>query len=298
MVSARIDQQLGPRLGVSAGYYRTWYGNFLVTDNQLVGPQNYSPFCITAPTDPRLGSVSGSQICGQYDIDPLLFGKTQNLITFASNFGKEYERYNGVDLGVNARLARGGLVQAGINIGNQNIAAVNPATGTAGATAGTAVSHANTCFVVNSPQQLYQCDVNPPYVTQFKVLASYALPWDIRASVNFQSLPGAVLAAAYPATTLEIAPSLGRPLAGGTKSVTIQLIQPFSQFGPRINQADIRVARSFRVGRAKLQAMFDVYNLTNSSAVLQYNTNWGSTWLQPTVLLNGRLAKVGAQLEF
>jgi hypothetical protein len=298
MASARIDQQLRPGLGLSAGYYRTWYGNFLVTDNLLIGPQNFSPYCFTAPTDPRLGSVSGSKVCGLYDIDTTLFGQTQNLITFASNFGNEYELYNGFDLGVNARLAGGGLVQGGINIGNQNIAAVNPATGTAGATAGTAVSHANTCFVVDSPQQLYQCDVRPPYVTQFKVLASYTLRWDIRASVNFQSLPGPVLAAAYPATTQEIAPSLGRPLAGGTKSVTVQLIPPFSQFGPRINQTDIRLAKSFKVGRTKLQGMFDVYNLTNSSAVLQNNTNWGSAWLQPTVVLNGRLVKFGAQLEF
>ena len=298
LASARIDQQLRPGLGVSAGYYRTWYGNFLVTDNQLVGPQNYNPYCITAPTDPRLGSVSGSQICGLYDIDPLLFGQTQNFITFASKFGKQYEHYNGMDLSVNARFAHGGLVQGGINIGNQNIAPVNASTGTAGATAGTAIAHVNTCFVVDSPQQLYQCDVKPGYVTQLKVLASYALPWDVRASVNFQSLPGPVLAAAYPASTTEIASTLRRPLAGGTKSVTIQLLPPFSQLGPRINQTDIRLAKSFKIGKAKLQGMFDIYNLTNSSVVLQNNTNWGNSWLQPIVVLNGRLAKVGAQLEF
>jgi hypothetical protein len=298
MASARIDQQLRPGLGVTAGYYRTWYGNFLVTDNLLVTPDNYSPYCITAPTDGRLGSVSGSRICGLYDIDPLLFGQTQNFITFASKFGKQYEHYNGVDLSVNARFAHGGLVQGGVNIGNQNIAPVNASTGTAGATAGTAIAHANTCFVVDSPQQLYQCDVKPGYVTQVKVLASYSLPKDIRASVNFQSLPGPVWAAAYPASTTEIAASLGHPLAGGTKSVTIQLLPPFSQLGPRINQTDIRLSKSFKVGKAKLQGMFDVYNLMNSSAVLQNNVNWGSTWLQPIVVLNGRLAKVGAQLEF
>ncbi len=299
MVSAQIDHELWSGLGVSAGYYRTWYGNFLVTHNQLVGPQNFSPYCITAPTDPRLGAVSGSQICGQYDIDPTLFGKTQNLVTSASNFGNAYEHYNGVDLNVNARLRQAGLIQGGINIGNQNIAPVNPSvTGTAGATAGTAVAHSNTCFIVDNPQALYQCDVRPGYVTQIKLLASYALPWNLRASVNFQSLPGPVWAAAYPATTQEITPSLGRPLAGNTKSVTIQLLPPFSQLGPRINQTDVRVSKSFKVGRTKLQAMFDIYNLMNSSAALQNNINWGPNWLQPTQILNARLAKVGGQLEF
>ena len=105
-------------------------------------------------------------------------------------------------------------------------------------------------------------------------------------------------AAAYPASTTDIATTLQRPLAGSVKSVTIQLLPPFSQLGPRINQTDIRLAKSFKVGKAKLQGVFDVYNLTNSSVVLQNNVNWGTSWLQPIVVLNGRLAKVGAQLEF
>jgi hypothetical protein len=111
-------------------------------------------------------------------------------------------------------------------------------------------------------------------------------------------LPGPVLAAAYPATTAEIAPSLGRPLAGGTKTATIQLLTPFSELGPRINQTDVRFAKTVRVGTTRIKGMFDVYNLLNSSAVLQNNINWGSNWLQPTVILNGRLAKFGVQLEF
>ena len=43
LASARIDQQLRPGLGVSAGYYRTWYGNFLVTDNLLVATAELQP---------------------------------------------------------------------------------------------------------------------------------------------------------------------------------------------------------------------------------------------------------------
>ena len=42
----------------TSGYYRTWYGNFLVTDNLAVTPADYDHFCITAPTDSRLPSES------------------------------------------------------------------------------------------------------------------------------------------------------------------------------------------------------------------------------------------------
>jgi Carboxypeptidase regulatory-like domain len=302
MFSTRVDQQLRPNVGVSAGYYRTWYGNFLVTHNQLVKPTDFSQYCITAPMDPRLPGGGGNPICGLYDINPLLFGQTQNLITFASNFGNQTEIYNGVDLTVNAHFAHGALVSGGVNIGNQNNSQVNGS--------GAAIAHTNNCFVVDSPQQAGRglttnpvadagsCDVRPGYTTQLKVVGSYTLRWDVAASVSFQSLPGPVLAAAYPATTAEIAPSLGRPLAGGTKTATIQLLTPFSELGPRINQTDVRLAKTFRMGTTRIKGMFDVYNLLNSSAVLQNNINWGSNWLQPTVILNGRLAKFGVQLEF
>jgi hypothetical protein len=301
MLSAKVDQQLMPNIGVSAGYYRTWYGNFLVTDNLDVSPADYSPYCVTAPSDPRLPGGGGNQICGLYDINPANFGQTSNLITFASKFGNQYEIYNGVDLNVNAHFARGGLLTGGVNIGDQNNSQVNGA--------GAAVSHTNQCFVVTSPEQATRgltstgadaggCNIQPGYTTQLKILGSYTILWDVAASVSFQSVPGPVLAAADPITSAQIAQSLGRPLAGGTKTATIQLLTPFSQLGPRINQTDIRFAKTFRMGSARLKGMFDVYNLLNSSAVLQNNINYGPNWLQPTVLLNGRLAKFGVQLEF
>ena len=43
-LSAMIEHQLRPGLGLSAGYFRTWYGNFLVTDNLDVAPQDYDPY--------------------------------------------------------------------------------------------------------------------------------------------------------------------------------------------------------------------------------------------------------------
>ena len=55
-------------MALNVGYFRTWYGDFLATDNQLVTPADYDPYCITVPTDTRLPS-SGQQLCGLYDIN-------------------------------------------------------------------------------------------------------------------------------------------------------------------------------------------------------------------------------------
>ena len=52
-----VDHELRQGIALSATYYRRWFGNFVVTDNTLVTPDDYDPFCITAPTDSRLGSI-------------------------------------------------------------------------------------------------------------------------------------------------------------------------------------------------------------------------------------------------
>ena len=78
--SINIDRELLPNLVVNAGYFRTWYGNFMVTDNQRVTPADYSPYCVTVPTDARL-PLSGQQLCGLYDINPDRFGQVDNLVT-------------------------------------------------------------------------------------------------------------------------------------------------------------------------------------------------------------------------
>ena len=144
---------------MSLGYYHTTYGNFYVLDNTLVAPTDYSPYCVTAPTDSRLGSVSGQQLCGLYDLNPNKFGQNRSIVTNVSNYGKQTEVYDGVDLSVNARLQKL-TVTGGWNIGT----AVQTGT-TAGGTAG---SRQNNCFVVDSPQQLFNCDIKVPFQNRVK----------------------------------------------------------------------------------------------------------------------------------
>ena len=59
-----MHRELGGHMSLVGGYYRNWQGNFRVTDNLAVAPGDYSPYCITAPTDPRLPGGGGNQVCG------------------------------------------------------------------------------------------------------------------------------------------------------------------------------------------------------------------------------------------
>ena len=69
-VSAGVERQIGSRMAIGAMYFRTWYGNFTVTNNLDTPPADYSPYCVTAPVNAGLPGGGGNQICGLYDLNP------------------------------------------------------------------------------------------------------------------------------------------------------------------------------------------------------------------------------------
>jgi hypothetical protein len=290
--SISVDHELTSGVAMNAGYFRTWYGNFIVTHNELTTPADYDPYCVTVPVDSRLpGSISGSQVCGLYDINPSKFGQIDNVVTLASKYGKATEYYNGADVNVVARLPRGANIAGGWNVGN----AVSSLVGFPGAT----TSKLNQCFVVNSRQDLYNCETGNPYQHRIKVNGSVPLPWDVQAAAVYQSLPGPNYGALFTATSAQIAPSLGRPLAGAVSTVSIDLIQPLSQFlDERINQLDVRLTKILRLQTGRVQLNFDVYNLLNTSTILWLNQTYGASWLSPTSTIDARLFKFGVQYDF
>jgi Carboxypeptidase regulatory-like domain len=288
--SAGVDHELRPGMAISATYYRRWFGNFTVTDNTLVSPSDYDPYCITAPSDARLGSIAGSQICGLYDINPTKFGQVANVVGLASKFGNPTEVYNGFDLNFAARFGKGGRVSGGWNIGNTFVS---------GAAGGTTFSKTDNCFVVDSPQQLYNCKSENPYQSRIRFNGWYPLPWDLQVAATFQSLPAANYGASYTVSNAAIQPSLGRALAGGTNNVTIDLLpQGAAYLDNRITQLDLRLTKMLRLGARKLQANVDLFNVFNSSTVLQVNSTYGPNWLMPTQILDARLLKFSVQIDF
>ena len=288
--SVAIDREILPYLVVNAGYYRTWYGNFMVIDNQRVTPNDFSPYCVTVPTDSRL-ALSGQQLCGLYDLNPDKVGQIDNLVTFAKNYGKHQEVYNGVDVNFQLRLRSRATLGGGWNIGN----AVQLGT-TAG---GTASASTNSCYVIDSPQQQFNCDVNVPYQNRIRVNGSYTLPWGLQVAAVAQSNPGANYSANLAYTSAQIQPTLGRPLAAGaTATVTVPLVKPYSQFGPRINQLDLRGTKILRFGSRRIQANVDAYNIFNVNTPVTLFGTFNARWGQPTQVLDGRLVKFSAQIDF
>jgi hypothetical protein len=304
--SLQLQQELRPGIGINVGYFRTWWGNLTVRQNTLVSPTDFTSFCITAPTDARLGQFSGQEICGLYDVNPSKFGQVNNVITLGKNFGTPEEVYNGFEVGFNARPGKGALLQGGLSLGRDTI---------------------DYCYAnnrpdltpANSPQLTLpyyprdpaHCRIESPWWSgigsQVKLQGIYPLPWEFQLAGTYKNLPGIPLQANMVLTNGQVAPALGRNLAAGPgATVTLPLIAYGTNgdttqgmvFDQRLNELDLRVSRWFHITRGKLQAMVDLYNVFNNRPAQGVITTYGATWLRPTTLLGGRLYRFGAQVDW
>jgi hypothetical protein len=291
---ASIQHELIPRLSVSVGYFRRVYGNFTVTDNLAVTPEDFTSFSIPVPADPRLPGGAAT-LSGLVDVIPSKFGLINNRVTSSDVYGRQTEHWDGIDFNVDARLRNSLTLQGGFSNGrtaidNCEITAQLPEMQLGPSTFGVA----NASWM---PAQ--NCRLQQPVLTQFRGLGSYMIPKvAIQVSGTFQSKPGVQLAANYLVTNAIAGPSLGRPLSGGSANIPVNIVVPGTLYGDRVNQFDFRVAKVLRFGRVRTQVGLDLYNALNSSAVQTYNQTFGAAYLTPTVVLPARFAKVSAQVDF
>jgi hypothetical protein len=302
-----VQQQLLPRASIEVAYSRRWYHGFTVTDNTLVEASDYTSFSITAPQDARLPGGGGQIISGLYDVNQGKFGQIFNKITDSSNYGREYQYFNGLDVTLNVRTSAGFTFQGGTSTG-QTVAdacgissnlpelSIGLGAGLVGSTYRPSVTGSSTNAAANP-----YCHVAYGVLTQVRGLGAYTIPKiDVQVSGVFQSKPGALLAANYSVSNAVVAQAIGRAPAGNPANVTINLIPPGSLYGDRLNQLDFRVAKLLRFGHTRTMIGVDLYNALNSSAILTYNSNYvlNGTWNQPVTILTGRLAKISMEFTF
>jgi hypothetical protein len=281
--SGGVQQQLRADMSVDVSYFRNWYGNFAVTDDRAVAASDFDRFQITAPSDPRLPDGGGYVIGDLYNLNPAKFGvPADNFVTLNSNYGSQTQMWQGVDLNFTARPADGVLFQGGSSTGRQVT---------------------DNCEILTklpemNPVGTPYCKNVPNFLTQVKFIGSYTVPRvDVQMSAAFQSIPGPLVTAAYNAPNALVGPSLGRSLSGSAANVTVNLVDPGTIYGDRLNQLDLRFSKLVRVGRTRTRLNVDIYNALNSSAVLSVNNNFGA-WQQPTFILLARYAKLGVQFDF
>jgi hypothetical protein len=288
-VSAGVQREIAPRVSADLMYFRRWYGNFVITDDLAVGPGDFDPYTITAPRDPRLPGGGGYPVPG-FDIKPAKYGvPAQPYVTLSSKYGKQQDYWDGFDATVNARPRPGLFFQGGVSAGRR------------------VEDNCDVITKVDNPSTLY-CHRREPMMTFVKGYGSYTIPKaDVQVSGTYQTKPGPLVEAIYTATNAEVAPSLGRSLAGNAPSVDVHLLAPGpytttnggsgTVHGDRLQQVDFRISKLLHFGGTRARANMDIYNALNSSAVLVQNDTFGS-WQQPTEILIARFYKFSVQFDF
>jgi hypothetical protein len=287
-----VQHEVFPRVAVEVGYQRRWLVNSLVTDNRARSAADHTVFGVTIPTDSRLPGGGGGVLNGLYNVtSDAALRLNDNFQTLSSNVAGWTQTANSVNLNVTARMRNGLVLQGGFNTGTNtndycDVRSAVPEWTVLGA---------------QSPTNPW-CDTSSGWVTRATALGSYTIPKvDVQVSGTLRSDPGGQLAANWTAPNSATV-GLNRPFAGlGSQTITVNLIEPGTLYGARVNQIDMRFAKILRFGRSRTTVGFDVYNLVNSDAVLTYNQTFSpttTTWLRPNSVLQARFVKFSAQVDF
>jgi hypothetical protein len=289
---ASVQHEVFPRVAVEVGYQRRWLVNSLVTDNRARAAADHTLFGVTIPTDSRLPGGGGGVLNGLYNVTAdAALRLNDNYQTLSSNVGNWTQVANSLNLNVTARMRNGLVLQGGFNSGTNvndycDVRQQIPEW---------------TVILAQSPTNPW-CDTSSGWVTRATALGSYTVPKvEVQVSGTLRSDPGGQLAANWTAPNSATV-GLNRAFAGlGSQTITVNLIEPGTLYGERVNQIDMRFAKILKFGRSRTTVGFDVYNLVNSNAVLTYNQTFSpttTTWLRPTSVLQSRFVKISAQVDF
>jgi len=299
--SAGVQHELMPRLSVSVAYFRRIYGNFNILDNEALSASDFTRYSVLVPSTSTPGGTlpnAGQLIDGLYD--PNILVAPRNVIKDASVFGKQQYHWDGFDVSVDARLRNGLFLQGGVSSGKDLYDFCDVVDDVPEALTQVAAAQATTApLYVGATVPAGSCRQETPFLTQWKGLASYTLPWyGIRVSGTFQSLygPPIVATSIYNNANRTTTTTLPRPFTTGQANVN--LYEPVSKYGDRLNQIDLRFTKIVNVGRGRIDLSMDLFNAFNSDAVIGELGSFGPAWRLPLTVIQPRFVKFQARYDF
>ncbi len=237
--SASVQQQVLSRVSVELGYSRRSWGNFTFQDNRAVGPEDFDTYTFTVPNDSRL--PTGGQQLKYPLLKPAAFGRVDNYLAPASDYGDSTFYWQGLETTVNARLNNGLTLQGGFTTGGgvRDICEIT-------AKLPELYSQANPLFFLLN-KDLGACRIEEPWLWNWRGLASYLVPKvDVQvsaimrsqanvAATNDPASSGQSLNANFFEPAQNVINQLGRGLAGGAPNVTLDMARQGDVYAPRLN---------------------------------------------------------------
>jgi hypothetical protein len=93
--------------------------------------------------------------------------------------------------------------------------------------------------------------------------------------------------------------SANAPIIVNGAATTVNLVPPGTYFADRINQIDMRFGKILNFGNKRANIAIDVLNLFNANTGTMFQQNYdGSTYLNPTQILNPRFVRFNVTVDF
>ena len=207
---------------------------------------DWTPFGITTPTDPRL-PASGQPIT-MYTLNTTKVGMAiDNLRTFSDVNAHHLQRLRAERQRAVDKL----LMFGGITTDRRGSTECDGATSAAPPPATTPTACASA--------------THPAVPDDLQDVGAYQLPWDFQMSGTFLAMPGPSINANYTVTAAIAGRTIVGSTAGGT-TIEVNLVEPNTVFLDYRKQLDLRLGKTFRFGReTRIQGFADIFNVFSNT---------------------------------
>jgi len=293
-LSLGIDSEVARDLRLSALFVYRRERDLLAITNTGVPFSAYSPVQALDIGEDGARGTSDDAVIQVFNQDPATLGKDRLLITNPENFKSSFR---GFELTAQKRFSKGWQWLASFALSDQDLSASSVVAVAAGFAPGeqeasglstTASPFLNPNFRINNTE-------GPGFFDRtyiFKTSGSYLLPLDIQVAGVFKVQSGTPYA-----RVVTIRSDInGVPLNQG--SVTVYAEPRGIRRFPTLSLLDLRFSKRFSMGRHRIEAIVDLFNLANANTVTSINGNTGPAFGVPLAILGPRVVRVGARYSF
>jgi len=310
--SAGVQHEILPRVSVDVAYSRRRWANFYVTQNRALTAADYDEVTLKAPLDPRLPGGGGYPVSFLVRNNRSVLGATDPYYTADTDYGEESHYWHGVDVTLSARSSKGLTFQGGTSTGHGVNDTCAVLAGRFGRPMAPSTATVAAVAVVDGQPA---CSASEPWQTSLRGLVSYTIPKaDVLVSAILRSQPnvqpgadvatnGASRAANLLMTAAQFQAATGKSLRAGVTTETVNILLPGSIYGDRVNNLDLRVAKTLRISKMRANVGVDFYNLTNTNTGTTFEATYdpasaGARWLLPTAVVQPRFMRFNVQVDF
>jgi hypothetical protein len=290
-----LDREIIPNLAVTANYSYTkttdLFGNFsgTITPRNGVGRGDYTPgagFSGTLPDGTPYNVAT-------WIPSPTAIAAGNNGFT-TTNVPGYFTNYNGIEVGITKRLSNKWMSRVGFSWNNptehfDDAAGIYDTNGNPTPTVTEPLKNGGQFAPQSGGSGSGTIYINGKW--QFNANAMYQAAWGIEVSANVFGRQG------YPFPIVRTGTAAA---LGADSSITVLLSPEIDAFRhPNLWNTDIRLAKQFTFDRARVRAIFDVFNLMNANtALVRVNDVTSPTFNALAQNLSPRIARFGVVVGF